>query len=272
MVFEFEEEIRLAVPCFKDDKALSGASNSLSDLVGSLNDSYVKSSDPDPSTVFYLYITLGDLPSKFTEFFRNSYDAIIKRGTEMEEQYEGEVVVSLTMDEQGIAARFSDNGAGIPASVLPILGQEYVHVKSLGSTFYGGRGLGIKDLTDWVNELRGSLEGNNNEDGGAAFDLWLPEKPNEPVQFELPVPDMLVTFKDYRDYFVADGLARLRKLYDQIGENPDSNDLRELRDDYIGGWLGKVENQDQVPYKMFLNQVGALERRYLELTESADRI
>lgn len=94
---------------------------------------------------------------------RNAADAVEQAG-----RADGRVLVSLKAADALYEITVSDNGAGIPADILPRLFEPFFSSKP------DGMGLGLSLCESIVERFDGSIAAENGADGGAVFTVLLP--------------------------------------------------------------------------------------------------
>ncbi len=80
------------------------------------------------------------------------------------------VSTSYLEDNGEVYLSVSDNGTGIDASILPNIFDAFITNKDTGT------GLGLTITYDIILKHQGRITGENNPNGGATFNLWLPVK------------------------------------------------------------------------------------------------
>jgi signal transduction histidine kinase len=82
----------------------------------------------------------------------------------------GRLIVStqLLTDSGEILLRISDTGPGIEPAILPNIFEPFVTDKERGT------GLGLTITYDIILKHRGRIQAENNPQGGATFNVWLP--------------------------------------------------------------------------------------------------
>lgn len=83
---------------------------------------------------------------------------------------DGEVVVEIHPDGDEVVLSIADSGPGIPSDILPHLFEPFVTSKPVGQ----GTGLGLAVSHTIVDRLGGTITASNPPEGGARFDVRLP--------------------------------------------------------------------------------------------------
>jgi signal transduction histidine kinase len=108
----------------------------------------------------------GRLVQVFVNLLRNALNAV--------EPARGRVVVRSCpagrSGEPGIAVRVEDNGAGIPADLLPDIFSAFVTTRLDAR----GTGLGLTVAEGIVTQHGGTIAASNRGEGGACLEVWLP--------------------------------------------------------------------------------------------------
>lgn len=92
-----------------------------------------------------------------------------------------EIVVSTSNDESCVYIEVTDNGAGIPAEILPRIFDPFYTTKPGGK----GTGLGLSLAHRTIEELGGELTADSRMGHGSSFTICLPRSA-EPVRLHLP--------------------------------------------------------------------------------------
>ena len=87
----------------------------------------------------------------------------------------GVVKVEIVPHEDGIALKVIDNGIGIPANSLSHLFERFYRVDKARSRDVGGTGLGLSIVKHIVDQHRGRVQVESEEDHGAIFTVILPK-------------------------------------------------------------------------------------------------
>jgi two-component system NtrC family sensor kinase len=103
----------------------------------------------------------GELQQVFINLFTNAAHALPENG--------GRVFVSTVASEAGVRVRVEDNGAGIPAAVLPRIFEPFFTTKGEGK----GTGLGLSIVKRIIESHRGRIEVES-APGSTAFVIDLP--------------------------------------------------------------------------------------------------
>ena len=86
----------------------------------------------------------------------------------------GDVLVSLTMEQDGVMLTVADKGPGIPEADLPRIFERFYRVDKARSRAAGGTGLGLAIVKDTVCRRGGTVEAANRKGGGAVFTVRWP--------------------------------------------------------------------------------------------------
>jgi PAS domain S-box-containing protein len=126
-----------------------------------------------------LPLTMGDanqLIQVFLNLISNAEQAI------REVRPSGRVQIRLGKFSSRVFATIQDDGAGIPAEVLPKIFDPFFTTKRPG----GGTGLGLSICMSIIREHGGDIEVESLPAGGAAFTVFLPMAEQQPVQHISP--------------------------------------------------------------------------------------
>ncbi|MDQ7041855.1 MAG: HAMP domain-containing sensor histidine kinase, partial [Rhodothermus sp.] len=92
---------------------------------------------------------------------------------------EGEVVVSVTADEQYVRIAVRDTGEGISEEFLPHVFEEFRQESSGTDRAYEGSGLGLAIASRLVNLMDGTIEVDSRKGEGSTFTIVLPRAPEQ---------------------------------------------------------------------------------------------
>jgi two-component system nitrogen regulation sensor histidine kinase NtrY len=116
-----------------------------------------------------------------TNLLQNAVDAIGGRiATEGEVLPRGTIEVSLTTDEDRLLIAVSDNGRGLPVAERDRLTEPYVTTRAKGT------GLGLAIVKKIMEDHSGTLEMQDNPEGGARVVLCIPLKQTAPAESNPP--------------------------------------------------------------------------------------
>ncbi|MDB5396853.1 MAG: ntrY [Rhodospirillales bacterium] len=116
-----------------------------------------------------------------TNLLQNAVDAIGGRiATEGQTLPRGTIEVSLAIDEDRILIAVSDNGRGLPVAERDRLTEPYVTTRSKGT------GLGLAIVKKIMEDHSGTLEMQDNPEGGARVVLCIPLKQTAPAESNPP--------------------------------------------------------------------------------------
>lgn len=85
-----------------------------------------------------------------------------------------DVLVSLSLEENGVLLTVADHGPGIPEEDLPRIFERFYRVDKARSRAAGGTGLGLSIVSDTVRRRGGTVQAANRPGGGAVFTVRWP--------------------------------------------------------------------------------------------------
>lgn len=89
----------------------------------------------------------------------------------------GKVTVSARQQGDWLRIEVADTGLGIPADLIPRLGQEFFRINSPDRRHIVGTGLGMSLIKRTVEAYHGRLDISSKEGEGSVFTVWLPLGP-----------------------------------------------------------------------------------------------
>lgn len=98
--------------------------------------------------------------------------------------------VTITVRQQGdwLRIEVADTGLGIPAELIPRLGQEFFRINSPDRRHIVGTGLGMSLVKRTVEAYHGRLDISSKEGEGSVFTVWLPLGPRDAQLAQVAAP------------------------------------------------------------------------------------
>ena len=128
-----------------------------------------------PSETFIVECDGRQITQALTNLLQNAVDGIQGRiAGEGEILPRGIIEVSLTIDEDRVLIAVSDNGRGLPVAERDRLTEPYVTTRAKGT------GLGLAIVKKIMEDHSGSLQMQDNPNGGARVILCIPLKQTTP--------------------------------------------------------------------------------------------
>ena len=93
----------------------------------------------------------------------------------------GDVLVSMSMEPEGVVLSVVDHGPGIPEADLDRIFERFYRVDTARSRAAGGTGLGLAIVSDTVRRRGGTVEAANRPSGGAVFTVRWPRPEEDAV-------------------------------------------------------------------------------------------
>lgn len=122
----------------------------------------VKFTFEKPDHPVSLSVDRQQISQALTNLVKNAYEAV-------QEQNEGEIILTLQENETSVVLSIADNGPGWPADLLPRLTDPYVTTKATGT------GLGLSIVVKIVEDHNGKLEFTDNTPKGALIRAIFPK-------------------------------------------------------------------------------------------------
>jgi len=125
----------------------------------------------DVETLFGEVPMISCFPSMLNQVFLNIIVNAAQAISEQQRETRGRIVVRTGCDDSWVWCEISDDGPGLPDSVIGRVFDPFYTTKAPGK----GTGLGLSISYDIVvNKHGGKLEVRNRPEGGAVFTIWLP--------------------------------------------------------------------------------------------------
>ncbi|MCX7598549.1 MAG: ATP-binding protein [Armatimonadetes bacterium] len=100
----------------------------------------------------------------------------------------GKVILRAYQQGDWLHVEVADTGLGIPADLIPRLGQEFFRIKSPDRRHIVGTGLGMSLVKRTVEAYHGRLDISSKEGEGSVFTVWLPLSPPDAGLTQAPLP------------------------------------------------------------------------------------
>ncbi len=137
---------------------------------------------------------------------------------------EGEVLMSISKDDNNLIIEVKDSGIGIPKAKLALIFEAFKQVDGSISREYGGTGLGLSISKTFVDLMDGTIEVESQENKGSVFRVILPRKQDKKVQ-PVTTRSVIEKFLDNQDNSEESKTERLLEGKNILIVDDDSRDI-----------------------------------------------